>query len=110
MKLSCLAGSDGRLNCTFFCTNKLYYILWEGLKILIEFSMKGSDPPIQTPSVEKIQRHVDLFFLADLEHKFILKFIPHYRGVQFILRDSVQKKPGYFMTLCKIHLTPTYPT
>ena len=25
------------------------------------------------------------------------------------LRDAV-KKPGYFMTLCKIHLTPTHPT
>ena len=35
------------------------------------------------------------------------------RSPEFInrrLRDAVNKKTGYFMTLCKIDLIPTYPT
>ena len=32
------------------------------------------------------------------------------RFYTFSLRDAIQKNTGYFMTLCKIHLTPTRPT
>ena len=45
------------------------------------------------------------------EGDFVATFGVNNTGPSVASKGSLQKKkPGYFMTSCKIHLTPTHPT
>ena len=75
-------------------TSEKHYELIFIYYLLIQFQLSAS-PPAKF-----------CFCLLDVHVHIINILIGNY-GTK---RDAVKKKTGYLMTLCKIHLIPTYPT